>query len=209
MPKELNQRIRVALIDDDPQMRALVEELFQTARCFRCVGCFSTAVEIFNALPKCRPRAIMMNLRLPDLGGPECINRLRKCRPRIKIVVVSELGDEDSIEAAMKAGADAYLVKPITVSQCVAALKFAVFRKRQRSTSTEQFTAAMPSKALPLTPRDDEVMRLLAQGLLYKEIADKLGMSYSAVHKHQHHIFKKLGASNRVEAIRKWRKRAK
>jgi len=190
-------------------MRALAGELFQKARCFRAAGCFPTAAGILNALAKCRPQAILMNLRLPDLDGLECLKELKKCRPRLKIVVVSELGDEDSIEMAMKAGADAYLVKPITFNQCIAALKFAVFRKRQYHAPTELSTAAMSLESLPLTPRDNAVMRLLAQGLLYKEIADKLRMSYSAVHKHQHNIFKKLGAGNRVEAIRKWRKRRK
>jgi DNA-binding NarL/FixJ family response regulator len=89
------------------------------------------------------------------------------------------------------AGADGYLTKPVAPGQYVATLRF--------------LANGLTCECLLLSHRDNEVMRLLAEGLLYKEIADRLRISYSAVHKHQRSIFLKLRVSNRAEAIGKWR----
>jgi len=110
-----------------------------------------------------------------------------------------------SMDEALRAGADGYLVKPITPDQCVAALKFAMARQRKRRVAQRQNSGAAGAIGFAkLTQREKEIMSLLARGLLYKEIADELGISYSAVHKHQHNIFKKLGVNNRSEAARRW-----
>src|SRR5262245_27361378 len=108
----------------------------------------------------------------------------------MKIIMMTGWHEADLIEKSLMAGADGYLTKPVTANQCLATLRFFALKERTKDCSQ-------------LSRRDNDVMRGLVKGLLYKEIADSMGISYSAVHKHQHRIFLKLGVSNRAEAIHK------
>lgn len=183
--------VRVAVVDDDEDVHLLIKDILQGTREFNCVGCFSNPADALAGLPALRPDLVLMDIRMPGGNGVECTERLKRAIPRIKTIMVTGVRDADSVAKASKAGADGYLIKPVTADQYLAALRFA-FKDPARD-------------CLPLSGRDDEVMRCLADGLLYKEIASRLGISYSAVHKHQHRIFLKLRASNRAEAIRNWR----
>jgi NarL family two-component system response regulator LiaR len=123
--------------------------------------------------------------------------------------MLSGLHDVRSINASLEAGAVGYLAKPITMDYCLVNLRVAVCGTtgiKQRSPESESVSPVAHSaeNGVQLTNREIEVLELLTEGLLYKEIADRLGMSYSTVHKHQHRIFQKLQVSNRAEAIRKW-----
>src|SRR5208283_3416567 len=107
------------------------------------------------------------------------------------------------------AGADAYLIKPIVVDQFLATLRFTLVgrtevRKGAQKSGQNIFPAAPSGNCARLSPREKQVLENLADGLLYKEISDKLGISYAAVHKYQHRVFQKLQVSNRSEAIRLW-----
>lgn len=205
MPKGVGRKIRVAVVDDDEDMHLLIKDVLQGTRDFTCVGGFSNAAEALTSLPRLRPDLILMDIGMPGVSGIECTRRLKQALPRVKVVMITGLHDANSIENALQAGADAYLIKPITSDQCLAALKFATaHRRRRKASQRESAEIASSAFSAKLTTRDNEVMKLLARGFLYKEIAGKLGMSYSAVHKHQHHIFKKLRVGNRSEAIRKW-----
>src|SRR5207249_1526656 len=106
---------------------------------------------------------------------------------------------------ALAAGADGYLTKPFTISQCLATLTFSL-RYRRSAARNGANDGAQSSRGdhgdARLTKRENEVMRCFAKGLLYKETAAELGISYSAVHKHQHNIFKKYDVTNRTEAMR-------
>jgi DNA-binding NarL/FixJ family response regulator len=113
------------------------------------------------------------------------------------------------VNSSLTAGADAYLVKPINAEQCLATLIF-LGHGRTRLNREVRMT---PQRMLPsdssevswlLSPREGQVLKGLADGLLYKEISVKLGISYSAVHKYQHNLFQKLQVTNRSEAIRCW-----
>ena len=181
----------MAVVDDDEHIHLLIKDLLQGAQDFSCVGCFFNPTDALTHLPGLRPDLVLMDIRMPGGNGVECTERLKHAMPHLKIIMVTGVHDADSVAKSSKAGADGYLTKPVTADQYLAALRF-VFKDQARD-------------CLPLSGRDDEVMRCLVDGLLYKEIAGKLGISYSAVHKHQHRIFLKLRASNRAEAIRNWR----
>jgi DNA-binding NarL/FixJ family response regulator len=130
--------------------------------------------------------------------------------PSAKAIAVSKLIDPSWIIRLIRLGADAILTKPVAAEQCLATLRFTLFQgncaKYQPEPRKEcNAFAGTPGSPLELTSREDAVMRCLAKGLLYKEIPDKLGISFSAVHKLQHRIFIKLHVGNRTEAILKWR----
>jgi DNA-binding NarL/FixJ family response regulator len=147
-----------------------------------------------------------MDIQMPGLRGIECTKRLKQLAPHVEIVMVTGLHDENSIKKALSAGASAYLTKPFTAEQCIATLAWTVANGAgNQSKASELFSDKLPESCALLTERENEIMRCMAAGLLYKEVADKLKISYSAVHKFQHRIFLKLKAGNRTEAISRWR----
>jgi DNA-binding NarL/FixJ family response regulator len=139
-----------------------------------------------------------MDIRLPGISGIECTRRLKRILPELIVVIVTGDLDQAIIADAFAAGGDGYLMKPFTVAQCVATLNFAAQRHLARIHRAQQ-------RRVVLTLREHEIMRCFANGMLYKEIAAELGISYSAVHKHQHNLFVKLQVQNRSEAVQKWR----
>jgi DNA-binding NarL/FixJ family response regulator len=188
--KTLRKRIRVAVVDDDEDIHLLIKDLLQGTPDFSCAGCFSNATDALARLPGLEPDLVLMDIRMPGGSGIECTARLKRAMPRVKIIMVTGVHDADSVAKSLEAGADDYLTKPVTADQCLATLRFAL-RDQARDCSR-------------LSVRENEVMRRLAEGLLYKEIADKLEISYAVVHKLLHKIFVKLHVSNRTEAISKW-----
>lgn len=192
MAKRIVQyRVRVAVVDDDQDMHLMIRDILQCTQDFSYAGCFANATDALAGLPGLGPDLVLMDIRMPSLNGIECTARLKRAMPRVKTIMMTGVHDADSIEKSLEAGADGYLIKPFTADQCLALLRFAL-KGGARDCS-------------PLSRRDNEVMRCLAEGLLYKEIAVKMRISYSTVHKHQHRIFLKLRVSNRAEAIRNWR----
>ena len=189
--KTVRNRIRVAVVDDDEDMHLLIKDILQGTPDFSCAGCFANAEDALGGLSSLHPDLVLMDIRMPALNGIECTIRLKRMMPKVKTIMMTAAHDEASVEKSLAAGADDYLTKPITPEQCLAMLRVVV-RGSARDCSS-------------LSRRDNEVMRCFVEGLLYKEIAERLGISYSAVHKHQHRIFLKLGVSNRAEAICKWR----
>jgi DNA-binding NarL/FixJ family response regulator len=154
-----------------------------------------------------RPDLVLMDFCMPDLNGIECAKRLKCAMPHLKIIIMTGSHNLSSVEWSLRAGASAYLIKPITIDQCLATLRFVGVSEIEVSQkkSRQMFPSSTSLRThLRLSPREKEVMAGLAEGLLYKEISEKLGISYSAVHKYQHKIFEKFQVSNRSEAIRIW-----
>lgn len=194
----------VAVVDDDEVTCAYFRDILQGVDDFHCAGCFSNAPQALIGIAAARPDLVLMDTHLPGINGIECTKRLKSANPNLKIVMVTASDEPDLVEQSLEAGADAILMKPITPEQCVAALKFAIGKRlNEGAGALQNFSSALSLIAL-LTAREKQVMQYLADGLLYKEIADKIGVSFSTVHKHQHNIFRKLGTTNRTEAVRKW-----
>jgi DNA-binding NarL/FixJ family response regulator len=192
-------------VDDDAAARLCLEDILRETDDFSCAGCFSNAAEALVDIPRLNPDLVLMDINLPGLNGIECTKRLKHISPHLHIIMVSGLHDVTSIELSLKAGAAAYLVKPVTPDQCLATLKCTVANTAGREQKQESGQRTSLGNGSALTPRENEILERLAEGLIYKEIADKLKISYSAVHKLQHRIFVKLDAGNRTEAIAKWR----
>lgn len=191
----------VVIVDDDADFRLCLKDILHGAAGYRLIGGFSNSAAALDAIPKLNPDLVLMDVRLPGLDGIECTKNLRQIMPGLRVVMLSGMHDDQSIEQSVSAGAVAYLVKPLTPHQCLATLKCVMALG-----TTAQRPESESSPAHPLlTQRENEIMKHLAGGLLYKEIADRLDISYSAVHKLQHKIYAKLHATNRTEAISRWR----
>ena len=202
--EKMPNAVRVAAVDHDEDIHLCLKGLFQFSIHFSFVGSFSNATEALNELPNLRPDLALMDVRLPDLNGIECARRLKQSMPHLKIVMITGTHEKNWVSASRKAGATAYLVKPFIEEQLLATLGFVSTSPASSTRSLRKKDENIHDLPAQLNAREREVLRNLAEGLLYKEISDKLGISYAAVHKCQHNIFKKLHVSNRSEAARVW-----
>jgi DNA-binding NarL/FixJ family response regulator len=204
--KKTTKNATVVVVDNDADARLYLQDILQMSGDFSCIGSFSNGADALKGIPQLLPDLVLMDIQMPKINGIECARRLRQSLSSAKIIMVTGLHGENSIKQALNAGASGYLIKPFTIAQCLATLKWAIVSEAKCKSKGKEFVPTASSETCPLlTERENEVMRCLATGLLYKEIADKLEISYSAVHKFQHRIFLKLKAANRTEAIINWR----
>jgi DNA-binding NarL/FixJ family response regulator len=177
----------------------------EKTREFVCVGAYGSAYEALAEIPKVRPHVVLMDIRMPGMDGHECFRRLKIIMVQLKIIIVTGLLDTDTMTKSLEAGADGYLTKPAGVAQFLAMLKLTVREGMPfREVSGSHRYGDILKTGSPLTVRENQIMTLIAKGFPFKEVADHLGISFSAVHKHQHNSFRKLGVSNRTEALNKW-----
>lgn len=152
------------------------------------------------------PNIVLLDIRMPGMSGIECAQRLRTIRPQLIIVMVSGFDDARTIHEAWNCGADRFLPKPFSVGQFLATLSFCFPQTRVEAAEKEPRSNASRDPCVrPLTDRENEFMRHLAQGLPFKQIAPQMGVGFWRVHNLQRQAYKKLGASCGIEAIRRWR----
>jgi DNA-binding NarL/FixJ family response regulator len=204
-----NGTMRVVIVDDDADTLLLFRDILTSAPGFEHVGDFSSTGEALIGIPRLQPDLAVIDIFMPGLDGMECTKLLKRAMPRLKIVIITGSHSTDAVSSSLRVGADAFLIKPLSADQFLATLRFAYDNKTEINQNEPRPARRIPSMApsescLPLNSRENEVLKGFADGLLYKEISDKLGISYAAVHKCQHTIFQKLHVENRSEAVRLW-----
>jgi len=200
--KTLDGRMRVAVVDDDADTCIWFKDVLQSETTLEFVGEFSSARAVLTAMPCLQPDLVLLDIKLPDMDGVECTRSLRQLMAHLRVVIVSGNREAEWFDRSFEAGAVAYLIKPLAAAQLIATLRFIARSMNETIGRPPKKSEAGPTSAL--NKRERYVLSKLAEGLLYKEIADALGISYAALHKSQHNVFKKLHVSNRSEAIRAW-----
>ncbi len=197
--------LTVIIVDDELHERVLMERILEQLSGFRWAGSYACAQEVLAAIPKAT-HIVLMDIRMPGMSGIECARRLRTLLPHLIIVMVSGLDDPRTIHEAWICGADRFLPKPFNVGQFLATLSFCIPQTRVEVAEKEprSNTSRDPS-VRPLTDRENEFMRHLADGLPFKQIAPQMGVGFWRVHNLQRQTYKKLSASCGIEAIRRWR----
>jgi len=206
--------ITVSIVEDNEQLRTTLARVLARAEGFRCVSHYGSAEEALVGLPKDNPEVVLMDINLPGMNGVECVRQLKQLVPRVNVVMLTVYEDTDNIFRALKAGASGYLLKRTKTPELLEAV-----REVQRGGSpmtthiarlvTQSFQSAGPS-AQPtenLSQREQEVLDLLSQGFLYKEIAEKMGIGYETVHTYIRRIYEKLQVRTRTEAVAKFLRR--
>lgn len=200
--------IGVAIVDDDENVHLLVRDILDRAQEFQWVGSYSSGEAALAGIPQSGVQIVLMDIKMPDMSGSECTRRLKALLPHVIIVMVTGLGDPRTINLTRQCGADRCLPKPFTAAHVLATLSFCIPRPEVKIAKPEPSGKASGHRGRrgrPLTARENRVMDYLAEGYLYKEIADRTGVSESAVHHMLSRIFKKLGVMNRTEAILQWK----
>ncbi|MGW0535661.1 response regulator [Streptomyces sp. NPDC003032] len=202
--------ITVLLVDDHPMFLEGLRGVFLPQDGFRVVGVAGGADEAVALSVSAAPQVVVLDLGLPDGSGIEVTRRLLVDRPDVKVLVLSMSDDDDNVLAAMRAGAHGYLVKGADREEILTAMRTvarggAVFGPRvalRLRTYFDSLAAAPGRSAFPeLTPRELEILDLLAGGLNYRQIARRLTISDKTVRNHVANIFAKLQVNDRAQAI--------
>ena len=203
--------IAVSIVEDDPQVRASLAKLIDGAPGFRCVSVHPSAEDALVEIPKVKPEVVLMDINLPGANGVECVRKLKPHLPATQIIMLTVYQKTEHIFNALTAGATGYMLKQTPPSELLMAIKevhgggspMSSHIARKIVQSFQQPAPAACAEAESLSPREAEVLDLLAKGFLYKEIADQMKVSYATVHTHIRHIYEKLHVRSRTEAVAK------
>ena len=205
--------ITVSIIEDDSELRRILTGWLSQADGYRCLSQYSNAESALTHLPKEKPDVVLADINLSGMSGIECVRQLKPLMPGTQFLMLTVYEDADHIFDALTAGACGYLLKQTPHDELLAALKGvhaggspmtgSIARKLVLS-----FQTTMPQRqsreSVDLTPREREVLELLARGYLYKEIADALQISIPTVNTHIRRIYDKLHVQSRGRAVAKY-----
>src|SRR4051812_44239681 len=199
---------RIAVVEDDVSIREVLVSWLQEESGFTCVGKFADAESAIAGLADTRPDVALVDINLPGKSGIECVRALKQLRPETQFVMLTVYEDATHIFDALAAGASGYLLKhtprealneallavhaggsPMT-SNIARKVVQAFQQSQQKSKSVDQ-----------LSQRENEVLSLLAQGYLYKEIADAMGITATTVNSYIRRIYEKLQVQSRGQAV--------
>jgi len=211
---EKNKRIRVAIVEDDSKLLSTLSKLINTDPEFEVEGGFSTAAAALEGVPRLNPDIVVMDINLPDINGVECVRRLKAICPGPQFLMLTVYEDTEAVFSALRAGASGYLLKQTPIEELLAALR-EIHRGGSPMSShiarkvvqSFQEDGAANQEVEFLSRREREVLELAAEGFLFKEIADKLGVSFGTVHTYCRRIYEKLQVRSRAQAVAKWHQR--
>jgi DNA-binding NarL/FixJ family response regulator len=213
--------ISVCIVDDNKDIRSALEQIILMAEGYTLIGSFSDAEEALQKIPLVKPNIVLMDINLGDgENGIDCVRQLKPLNPEILFMMCTIYEEDEKIFEALKAGANGYILKKTAPGKLLDALRelyeggapmssqiarkvVNAFQVREITADTGAASAAAKTISI-LSNRENEILELLAQGMLYKEIAARLFISQETVRKHVYHIYEKLHVNNRVEAINKF-----
>jgi DNA-binding NarL/FixJ family response regulator len=208
--------ISLIIVEDLDEVREGLKNFLALSPGFQVLDTFKTAEDALPAIPRLRADVVIMDISLPGMSGIECIRQVAPASGRTQFMMFTVYENDEKVFDALKAGASGYLLKNTGLVNIVEALKELHGGGSPMSSNiARKLVKALrrndphedPAGLTILSSREQEILQLLANGLLYKEIADRLTISTSTVRQHIHHIYEKLHVQNRTDAINKAFKR--
>jgi DNA-binding NarL/FixJ family response regulator len=191
--------LRVLIADDHPLILDGLRTVLNDVDGIEIVGEASTGSQVLPLITRTNPDLVVLDIRMPELDGLACLDRIRARFPTTKVVILSAFNDSDRIQAALRRGACGYIVKSVSSLDIPAVLRQAV--------SGNVFHAVVPSdaasaKSLGLTEKEMEILKAVARGLSSQAIGKELWVTEQTIKHHLTNIYRKLGVKNRTEAVR-------
>lgn len=205
--------ITVSIVEDDPNLAAVLLRLLGQTRDIRCLSCYANAEDALREIPQSPPDVVLMDINLPGMDGIECVRKLKEMGPAIRIVMLTVYENPERIFKALAAGAIGYVLKHRPTEELLNAIRDAHSGGAPMSSDIArkvvQFfqTTAPSNEAEELSIREREVLQLLADGLLVKEIADQLQLSFGTVRTYIRRIYEKLHVHSRSQAVARFLQR--
>jgi DNA-binding NarL/FixJ family response regulator len=206
--------IQVAIVEDDPHIRASLAGLVGRDPKLRLTASFRDAETALKEIPQHPPQVVLMDINLPKMNGVECVRQLKALLPAVQFVMLTVYEDSDSLFNSLRAGASGYLLKRSASTRLAEAIhevhKGGSPITPQIARRVVQHFQQIQAPAEPgdeLSPHQRAFLEQLAQGYRYKEIADNLGISMDTVRNYVRRIYEKLHVHSRTEAVVKYLKR--
>jgi DNA-binding NarL/FixJ family response regulator len=206
--------ISVAIVEDDAGIRESLVAFLGRAKGVRCIAEYPDAEQALQGLKSLTPDVVLMDINLPGMSGIEATRELKRLRPQVRILMLTVYEDNKALFDSLKAGACGYLLKRTASEKIVEAIREAreggmplTPRMASKVAAYFQGMDKTHNELESLSQRERQALELLAEGFLYKEIAEKMGVSYLTVHQFTKHIYEKLHVHSRTEAVVKFLKR--
>jgi DNA-binding NarL/FixJ family response regulator len=203
---------RIAIVDDDERLRSQFQRMVNRFESCQCVGLFASGEEALAGIEREKPNVVLMDINMPGMGGIECVRQLKAARNDLEIIMLTAYQDTERIFDSLAAGASGYILKRAVGEE----LKDAIQQVRTGGSpmtgqiarrvvqAFRQATPAPESEIVKLSPREQEVLALLARGDTYKEISTSLDISYATVHNYIRRMYEKLHVRSRAQAVNKF-----
>ena len=201
----------VAIVEDDKNYNNALQKIIDFQEDMQCVAQFYNGKDAMNDLVDVAPDVVLMDIQLQDLSGIDIVAKLKQEMPNTQFVMCTSFEDDEKIFSALRAGATGYLVKGESMDKIITAItevhqggapmSFAIAKRVLQHFQQSKAELEALDK---LTVTEKEVLELLAQGLLYKEIADQKCVTIDTIKKHIGNMYRKLQVSNKTEAINKF-----
>jgi DNA-binding NarL/FixJ family response regulator len=203
--------ISFSIVDDDKNLRQSIANYVKRSAGFKCISSYGSGEAALKGLPEDHPDVVLMDINMSGMDGIECVTRLKVVAPGIQIVMLTVYEDTEKIFKALASGASGYLLKRLTPSKLLQAIREvheggspmsgSIARKVVASLQTPE----NPGQRLAqLSPREQMILERLAKGLTYQAIADELGISVNTIRSHLRRVYEKLHVQSRTEAVAKY-----
>jgi DNA-binding NarL/FixJ family response regulator len=205
--------ISVCIVDDSMELRDALREVINLAEGFLCVGTIASAEEAVIELPRLRPDVVLMDINLGEgKNGIECVRALKPYLKSSNFMMCTVYEESEKIFEALRVGANGYILKKTEPQKLLEAIRELHEGGAPMSTQIAKKVVSAFHLIKPrdgahldvLSPREKEILELLAEGLMYKEIAARIFLSPETVRKHVYHVYEKLHVNNRVSAVNKF-----
>jgi DNA-binding NarL/FixJ family response regulator len=206
-------KISVAIVEDNHDIRKALEEIISMNPQFDLACSCESGEDALIKLPIFLPNVVLMDIQLGGIDGIGVVRELKSVHPEILFMMCTVYEEDEKIFEALNAGASGYIIKKTAPSKLLDAIKelhqggapMSSQIARKVVSAFQQKPVASSNESLDiLTKRELEILQMLAQGHVYKEISDKLNISSETVRKHVYNVYHKLHVSNRVEAVNKY-----
>jgi DNA-binding NarL/FixJ family response regulator len=202
----------VIIVEDDRGLREELLKLLNTAHDISCVGAYATAEEGLPKILEIKPDVVLMDIGLPRMTGIQCVAEIKKANPTMQVLMVTVYEDSERIFRALRSGANGYLIKSSPPAQLLEAVRDAYKGGAPMSSVIAQkvvrhfhLIGVSPKESENLSKREQEVLELLGQGFIYKEIGERLKIGATTVRTYVQNICEKMHVRNRLEAVAKHR----
>jgi DNA-binding NarL/FixJ family response regulator len=202
----------VIIVEDDRGLREQIVKIIEASKDISCIGSYHSAETALPKILEKHPDVVLMDIKLPGMSGIQCVAEIKKSIPAIQVIVVTVYEDSERIFRALRAGANGYLIKSGPPEQLLKAIRDVYKGGVPMSSPIARevighfhLIGISPKESENLSPRETEVLELLAKGFIYKEIADQLNIGVATVRTYVQMICEKMHVRNRLEAVAKHR----